>query len=110
MMSVGIVGGSGYTGGELLRYLLNHREARVTQITSRENAGQFIHAVHPHLRGATDLHACRAQHLVADAVTLLNLGDDLVLGAIASRLGGDRLVQVGIELFVEGVDFFGAIF
>ena len=55
MITVGIVGGSGYTGGELLRYLLNHREARVTQITSRENAGQFIHAVHPHLRGATDL-------------------------------------------------------
>lgn len=55
MITVGIVGGSGYTGGELLRYLLNHREAQVTQITSRENAGQFIHAVHPHLRGATDL-------------------------------------------------------
>lgn len=55
MISVGIVGGSGYTGGELLRLLLNHRETHVTQITSRENAGQFIHAVHPHLRGATDL-------------------------------------------------------
>lgn len=55
MMNVGILGGSGYTGGELLRLLLGHSQARVTQITSRENAGQFVHAVHPHLRGGTDL-------------------------------------------------------
>ena len=54
-ISVGIVGGSGYTGGELLRYLLTHPQATVTQITSRENAGHFVHSVHPHLRGATQL-------------------------------------------------------
>ena len=55
MASIGIVGGSGYTGGELLRYLLNHSQARVTQITSRDSAGQFVHATHSHLRGGTDL-------------------------------------------------------
>ena len=54
-LQVGIVGGSGYTGGELLRYLLSHRQAKVTQITSRENVGHYVHSVHPHLRGATQL-------------------------------------------------------
>lgn len=55
MTSIGIVGGSGYTGGELLRYLMNHTHVRVTQMTSRDAAGQFVHATHPHLRGGTDL-------------------------------------------------------
>jgi N-acetyl-gamma-glutamyl-phosphate/LysW-gamma-L-alpha-aminoadipyl-6-phosphate reductase len=52
---VGIVGGSGYTGGELLRLLLFHRNVEVTQITSRENAGHYVHSVHPNLRGVTEL-------------------------------------------------------
>ncbi|GAB4519283.1 MAG: N-acetyl-gamma-glutamyl-phosphate reductase [Anaerolineae bacterium] len=54
-MRVGIVGGSGYTGGELLRYLHYHTEAQVTQITSREHAGRYVYTVHPHLRGAVNL-------------------------------------------------------
>ncbi len=54
-LRVGIVGGSGYTGGELLRYLRLHPHVRVTQITSRENAGAYVHAVHPALRGRADI-------------------------------------------------------
>lgn len=46
-----VVGGSGYTGGELLRYLALHREAEVVYITSREHAGKPVHLVHPNLRG-----------------------------------------------------------
>ncbi|MBK9123839.1 MAG: N-acetyl-gamma-glutamyl-phosphate reductase [Chloroflexi bacterium] len=55
MISVGIVGASGYTGGELIRLLLGHPHVDVTQVTSRENAGQFVYAAHPHLRGGTPL-------------------------------------------------------
>ncbi|MCU0514431.1 MAG: N-acetyl-gamma-glutamyl-phosphate reductase [Anaerolineae bacterium] len=54
-LQAGIVGGSGYTGGELLRLLLFHPGVQVTQITSRESAGQYVYALHPHLRGATQL-------------------------------------------------------
>lgn len=50
MITVGIVGASGYTGGEVLRILLRHPEARVVQATSESNAGHFIYAVHPNLR------------------------------------------------------------
>ena len=52
---VGIVGGSGYTGGELLRWLHFHPQAQVTQITSREYAGQYVHSVHPNMRGVSQL-------------------------------------------------------
>lgn len=51
MVRVCVIGGSGYTGGELLRYLATHREAEVTYITSREYAGKPIHFAHPNLRG-----------------------------------------------------------
>lgn len=55
MIQVGIVGGSGYTGGELLRLLLFHPDVQVTQITSRSEAGKYVYTVHPNLRGVTQL-------------------------------------------------------
>lgn len=54
-LKVGIVGASGYTGGELLRLLLPHPNVEVTQVTAERNAGKWVHQVHPHLRGQTDL-------------------------------------------------------
>ena len=55
MIQAGIVGGSGYTGGELLRLLHFHPRVEVAQITSREHAGRYIHSVHPNLRGVSAL-------------------------------------------------------
>ena len=55
MVKAGIVGASGYAGGELLRLLLGHPEVEVTQITSETYAGQFAYFVHPNLRGHTTL-------------------------------------------------------
>lgn len=52
---VGIIGGSGYVGGELLRLLLLHPQVEVTMVTSRKYAGEFVFGVHPNLRGATQL-------------------------------------------------------
>ena len=52
---VSIVGGSGYTGGEALRLLLDHPSVEVVQVTSRSMLGQFVHAAHPNLRGRTQL-------------------------------------------------------
>ena len=47
---VSIVGASGYTGGEILRLLVNHPEVEIGQAISRTYAGQPIRRVHPHLR------------------------------------------------------------
>ena len=52
---IGILGGSGYTGIELLRILLNHPSAVVTVITSRKYAGQEVSRVFPSVTGVTDL-------------------------------------------------------
>lgn len=55
MMRVGIIGGSGYAGGEMLRLLLRHPDVEVTRVTSRRLAGEFVHFTHPNLRGVTSL-------------------------------------------------------
>ncbi len=54
-MKVGIIGASGYVGGELLRILLQHEKVEVEFATSRRYAGEYVFRVHPNLRGLTDL-------------------------------------------------------
>ncbi|HYH02404.1 MAG TPA: N-acetyl-gamma-glutamyl-phosphate reductase, partial [Bacillota bacterium] len=51
MIKVGIVGASGYTGGELIRLLAGHPEAKVTAITSRTHAGKKLEEVFPVFAG-----------------------------------------------------------
>ncbi|KAA6350317.1 N-acetyl-gamma-glutamyl-phosphate reductase [termite gut metagenome] len=55
MIKVGIVGGAGYTAGELIRILLNHSEAEIVFINSSSNAGNKIVDVHDGLYGECDL-------------------------------------------------------
>jgi N-acetyl-gamma-glutamyl-phosphate reductase len=55
MIKAGIIGGAGYTAGELLRILLNHPEAEITSVVSRSHGGEFLHKAHPDLEGETDL-------------------------------------------------------
>lgn len=55
-MDIGIIGGSGYTGGELLRLLAQHPQANVTAVTSRSRKGQKICDTHTHLRKIFDLN------------------------------------------------------
>jgi N-acetyl-gamma-glutamyl-phosphate reductase len=54
-VKVGIVGGAGYTGGELLRVLLGHPNAMITFVHSTSNAGELVSKVHADLVGDTDL-------------------------------------------------------
>jgi N-acetyl-gamma-glutamyl-phosphate/LysW-gamma-L-alpha-aminoadipyl-6-phosphate reductase len=54
-LTVSIVGGSGYVGGELLRLLLFHPHVTVKQITSTSQTGRYVYTVHPNLRGVTSL-------------------------------------------------------
>jgi LysW-gamma-L-alpha-aminoadipyl-6-phosphate/LysW-L-glutamyl-5-phosphate reductase len=73
MTTVGIVGGSGYTGGELLRLLHFHPDVQVTQITSREYAGHYVHTVHPNMRNVSDLQFIHPDRLQPCDVLFLAL-------------------------------------
>ncbi len=60
-LTTAIVGGSGYTGGELLRLLLTHPHVDVSQVTSERLDGQFVHFTHPNLRRRTTLKFVRSE-------------------------------------------------
>ena len=55
MIRTSIIGGSGYTGGELLRLLTAHPETEVVQVTSRSHLSEYVYQVHPNLRKQTAL-------------------------------------------------------
>lgn len=55
MIKVGIVGGAGYTAGELIRLLVNHSQVELDFVYSTSNAGNYIYQVHQDLLGSIDL-------------------------------------------------------
>lgn len=54
-IKVGIVGGAGYTAGELIRILLNHPAVEMDYVHSKSNAGKYLYQVHQDLQGDTDM-------------------------------------------------------
>lgn len=55
MIKVGVVGASGYVGGETLRLLVNHPKVEIAAVTSRQHVGEYVHRVQPSLRGFTEI-------------------------------------------------------
>lgn len=55
MTRIGIIGGTGYTGGELARLLCRHPDVEIAAMTSRQNAGRPVSEIHPYLGGYVDL-------------------------------------------------------
>ncbi|WP_375240403.1 N-acetyl-gamma-glutamyl-phosphate reductase [Polaribacter sp.] len=55
MLEVGIIGGAGYTAGELIRLLLNHPKTNINFVYSTSNAGNKLYKVHQDLVGSTDI-------------------------------------------------------
>jgi N-acetyl-gamma-glutamyl-phosphate/LysW-gamma-L-alpha-aminoadipyl-6-phosphate reductase len=101
-MKVGIIGGSGYVGGELLRLLLMHPEVEVTMVTSRQQAGEFIFNVHPNLRGLTQLK------FVPQDMAELQKNCDLVFTATphgGSQTLVPKLLEAGLKIIDMSADF-----
>ncbi len=101
-MKVGIVGGSGYVGGELLRLLLRHPRVEVTTITSRKYAGEFVFGVHPNLRGATSLKFVKQN--------LSRVTDECDLVFTATPHGASvrlvpKLLEAGLKVIDLSADF-----
>jgi len=101
MVKIGIVGGTGYTGVELLRLLANHPEARVEVITSRSNAGTPVADIFPNLRGNFDI-----RYTEPDVDSYQNC--DLVFFATPNTVAmgqAEALLTRGIRLIDLAADF-----
>jgi N-acetyl-gamma-glutamyl-phosphate/LysW-gamma-L-alpha-aminoadipyl-6-phosphate reductase len=102
MVRVGIIGGSGYTGGELLRLLLSHPEVEITQVTSREYVGEYVFRVHSNLRGVTNL-----QFDKPDLSKTINLCDLVFMSTphgVSSKLT-PKLLEAGLKVIDLSADF-----
>lgn len=55
MITVSVIGGSGYIGGEVLRILSTRKDIEIIQVTSQSQLGQHVHSTHPNLRNILDL-------------------------------------------------------
>ena len=121
---VGIIGGAGYTGGELLRILVNHPDVEIAFVHSNSNAGNYIYDVHTDLIGDTDLkftgelsqdidmlflcvgHGDAKKFLDAnsidDRIKIIDLSQDFRLGK-NSLLGSKKFVYGLPELNKEAI-------
>ncbi len=73
-MKIGIIGGAGYTAGELLRLLINHPQAEIVFVHSSSNAGRPVDEIHEGLAGETDLRFAENFDLKAIDVLFLCQG------------------------------------
>ena len=71
MVKVGIIGGAGYTAGELIRLLINHPQVEIVFIHSTSNAGNLVSEVHGGLYGECDLRFAAEYDLEAIEVLFL---------------------------------------
>jgi N-acetyl-gamma-glutamyl-phosphate/LysW-gamma-L-alpha-aminoadipyl-6-phosphate reductase len=102
MKTVGIIGASGYTGGELLRILVCHPEAEIKVATSRENAGEPVYRIHPQLRKLTELEFVEPDvEKIAEACEFVFLG--LPHGSAAPV--AKRLLESGVRVIDLSADF-----
>ncbi len=101
IIKVGVVGGTGYTGVELLRILALHPNAKVTIITSRKEAGTRLDAMFPSLRGRCDL-------VFSDTVTADLTQCDVVFYATphgVAMADAPKLTAAGVKIIDLAADF-----
>lgn len=98
--TVAVAGASGYAGGEMLRLLAGHPQARIGTLTAHANAGTALGLHHPHLRSLADrvLESTSAAALAGHDVVVLALPHG-ASGAIAAELAGTStlLVDLGAD-------------
>ncbi len=107
MTTASIVGGSGYTGGELLRLLLGHPEIEVAQVTSRQYAGKFVHSTHPNLRGSTKMKFSLVDELAPCDVLFLALPHGEAATQIDKYSGlAERIVDLSADFRLKDLDLY----
>ncbi len=101
MIKIGVIGGTGYTGVELLRLLTRHPQADLRVITSRGEAGKKVAGLFPSLRGHVDL-----TYTEPDAKSLT--GCDVVFSATPNGIAmthARELLKAGVKFIDLAADF-----
>ena len=98
-VNVGIIGGAGYTGGELIRLLINHPHANITYVQSKSNAGNLISSVHGDLIGETELTFSAEHHFDIDVVFLCAGHGE------GKKFVADNEIPSGVKIIDIGNDF-----
>ena len=97
---VGIFGGSGYGGSELIRILLFHPQVEITFVTANEHAGKCVSEVHRNLLGLTDLAFQKAPESLVDIAEV-----DLAFFALPHGQALSLIPQLGPN--VKAIDLSG---
>ena len=101
MIKAGIIGGTGYTGVELLRLLHNHAQVEVIAISSRSEAGQLVGEFFPSLAGQTDLTFTAPDDAVLDECDVIFFATP---HGVAMETAG-TFINKGIKVIDLGPDF-----
>lgn len=101
MISVGIVGGTGYTGVELVRLLLRHPQVQIKALTSRTEAGMRVDAMFPSLRGLTDLEFSNVDQGVLNQCDVVFFATPHGVAMKQAR----ELVEAGVKIIDLAADF-----
>ncbi|SFV78719.1 N-acetyl-gamma-glutamyl-phosphate reductase [hydrothermal vent metagenome] len=101
MIKAGIIGGTGYTGVELLRLLHNHAQVEVIAISSRSEAGQLVGEFFPSLAGQTDLAFTAPDDVVLDKCDVIFFATP---HGVAMETAG-TFINKGIKVIDLGPDF-----
>ena len=106
MIRVGIVGGTGYTGVELLRLLSGHPGVELVAITSRGDAGTAVADMFPNLRGYVDLKFCTPEEAplsACDVVFFATPNGIAMKQAPALLAAGVRVIDLSADYRIQDI-------
>ncbi|MDP6967915.1 MAG: N-acetyl-gamma-glutamyl-phosphate reductase [Gammaproteobacteria bacterium] len=107
MKKVAIVGGTGYTGVELLRILARHPEVKVSAITSRSEAGRQVSDIYPSLRGEFDLAFSEPNNEILSQADLVFFATPNGVAMQQARVlldAGTKVVDLAADFRLQDID------
>jgi N-acetyl-gamma-glutamyl-phosphate/LysW-gamma-L-alpha-aminoadipyl-6-phosphate reductase len=101
-VKVAVFGASGYVGGEIIRLLLRHPHVEIVAATSNSYAGEFLHRVHPNLRGQTSL-----KFITSDPLKVADLCDLLFVATPHGVSSGfmPQIIETDLKVIDASADF-----